>query len=1039
MLADLPTIALRQRLAVLLMVLGLIAAGLYALRVLKLEAYPDISDTQVVIITPHPGYAAEEVEQLVTIPIERSLGSVPHVIGRRSRTIFGLSVVELTFDDAINDLTARQVVLEKLRDAEIPEGTAPALGPMSSGIGEMYRYRLVSDKHTVMQLRELQDWVVAPRLLQAQGVADVVTFGGEVKQYQVEIDPLALEKFKLSIDQIAEAVQANNANAGGGLIDNGQQALVVRSVGQLQSAQDIEDTVVGVDGGVPIFVRDIAKVRIGPAPQTGIFGVNDEPGGVEGIVLMRRWENPSDVLASVHAVADGLNASEDLEGAQIQPIYDRSDLVSSTLGTVMRTLLEGVGIVILVLVFLLGSIRAALLTAVTIPLSLLFAFVCMKIVGIPANLLSLGALDFGIIVDGTLVMVEAIVHRLQHRPDPSAPVQAEEFAAAARSVSRPILFSLAIIISAYLPLFMLERVERRLFAPMAFTVSSALLGSLLLCLTLTPVLASYLFRRGIKTKESRLLGAIARGYEWLIGRLVRRPWAVVGLSTVLTLGTIFGFGRALGAEFLPQLDEGVIWIRCNLPPGISLQKSAEIASEIRRLVQQSAEVRTVISQSGRNDTGTDPFGPNRNELLIDLYPYDTWEGGRVKRDLVEDLATRLRSAIPGATFSFTQPIIDTSTEMATGSSADLAIILRGPDLKVLRRLAVEGRELVETIPGAADTAIEQEADQGQLKLGLRRRDMARYGIDVNNVQQIVSLAIGGRPIDIVYEGQRRFPVALRFTEEARAGGEAIGRLLITPPEGGRVPLAQLADIGVVDGATIIARREGQRQVNIRTNIRGRDQAGFVKDAQQLIAEQLTLPPGYKLEWGGQFENFERARRRLVIILPLTLGIISALLFFAFRSIRYALLVLASVPFSLVGGIVALYIRGINLSVSAAVGMVSLFGIAVMSGVLLVESIQQARDESDDHLRDCTVKGAARAVRPLLLMILVALLGMVPAARATGIGSDVQRPLATVVVGGLVTTLLLTLLVVPCGYLLVARRRKDSAPPSRPVDEGLNAG
>ena len=1025
MFAELPNLALRLRLAVGVAVVALVLAGVWALQNLKIEAYPDISDTQVVVITTLPGYAAEEVEQLVTIPVERALGSVPSVIGRRSRTIFGLSVVELTFDDKLGDLTARQIVLEKLRDAELPEGASPSLGPMSSGIGEMYRYRLVSERHTVMQLREMQDWVVAPRLLQAPGVADVVTFGGEVKQYQVEIDPLALEKFKLSIEGIAEAISSNNANAGGGVIDHGQQAIVVRSVGQLQSAEDIEYTVVGVNGGVPIFVRDLGTVRIGPAPQTGIFGINETQGGVEGIVLMRRWENPSEVLAGVHALVDALNGGDDLDGAHLEAIYDRSDLVNNTLLTVSKTLAEGVAIVILVLVFLLGSVRAALLTALTIPLSLLFAFVCMKLAGIPANLLSLGALDFGIIVDGTLVMVEAIVHRLQHRADQSAPVTAAELGEAARSVSRPILFSLAIIISAYLPLFMLERVEQRLFAPMAFTVSAALLGSLLLCLTLTPVLASYLFRRGAKIRESRLLTAIANGYERLIGRLVRRARLVVGVSALATLVAIVGFGRALGTEFLPQLDEGVIWIRCNLPPGISLYKSADIANEIRRLVMQSGEVRTVISQSGRNDTGTDPFGPNRNELLIDLHPYDTWERGRTKHDLVEDLATRLRAAIPGATFSFTQPIIDTSTEMATGSSADLAIIIRGPDLTVLRQLAVAGRDLVEAIPGAADTAIEQEASQEQLRLRLRRPDMARYGIDVADVAQLVNLAIGGRPFDTVYEGQRRFPVALRFTPEARASGEAIGRLLITPHEGGRVPLAQVADIEVIDGATIIARRDNERQITVRTNIRGRDQGGFVAEAQAKIDAALELPSGYEIEWGGQFENLDRARRRLVVILPLTLGIILSLLFFAFRSVRYALLVLACVPFSLLGGIVALWIRGINLSVSAAVGLVSLFGIAVMSGVLLVESIQQARARGDGDVVSYTVAGAARSVRPLLLMILVALLGMVPAARATGIGSDVQRPLATVVVGGLVTTLLLTLLVLPCAYWLVARRDRPT--------------
>lgn len=1019
MLTRLPTLALRFRLAVLFAAVLWIAAGTYALLTLKIEAYPDVSDTQVVVVTILPGYAAEEVEQLVTVPIERALGSVPHVIGRRSRTIFGLSVVELTFDDRIDDLVARQVVLEKLRDADLPPGVSSSLGPMSSAIGEMYRYHLVSDTLTPMRLRTLQDWVVAPRLLQAPGVTDVVTFGGEVRQYQVELDPLALEKYHLSIEDIDGAIEDNNANAGGGVIDNGQQAIAVRSVGQLQSAEDIASTLVGVDDGVPIFVRDVATVRIGAAPPTGIFGIDATQGGVEGLVLMRRWENPSEVLAGIHARVDALNAGEELAGARIVGFYDRSEMVGRTLRTVSRTLAEGVSIVVLVLVFLLGSVRAALLTALTIPMSLLFAFVCMKLAGVAANLLSLGALDFGIIVDGTLVMVEALVHRLQRRPDPGAPATVAELDEAACATARPIVFSLAIIIAAYLPLFMLQRIERRLFTPMAFTVSTALLGSLLLCLTLTPVLASYLFRRRVRIRDSRVMKASARAYERWIGRLVRRARLVVIVAALATVAALVVLGRRVGTEFLPQLDEGSIWIRCNLPPGLSLFKSAEVASTIRALVLQSPEVRLVSSQTGRNDSGTDPYGPNRNELLVALQPYDTWPKGQIKADLVEALAARLRAAIPGATFSFTQPILDNATEAATGSSADLAIIIRGPDLGELRRLAVQSREVVAGIPGAADTAIEQEAGQEQLRLRLRRADMARHGVDVRDVQQLVSLAIGGRPIDTVYEGSRRFAVALRFIPEARASGEAIGRLLITPHRGGRVPLAEVADIEVVEGATIIARRENHRQVTVRTNIRGRDQGSFVAEAQARLRAALQLPPGYQLEWGGQFENLERARRRLVVILPLTLGIIVSLLFFAFRSLRWALLVLACVPFSLLGGVFALWLRGIHLSVSAAVGMVSLFGVAVMSGVLLVESIRTAEA---DTAAESAVRGATRALRPLLLMILVALLGMVPAARATGIGSDVQRPLATVVVGGLLSTLFLTLLVLPCAASLVPRTR-----------------
>jgi len=1022
---------LKQRLLILAIGIGIVVAGVFVFQNLKVEAYPDISDTQAVIISVYPGHAAEEVEQQVTVPIERALNNVPRVIARRSRTIFGLSVVELTFDDPTDDYFARQVVLEKLRDADLPPGVAPSLGPLTSGIGEMYRYRLESagpkGSEDAMKLRELQDWMVIPRLLQAPGVADVAPFGGLIKEYQIEVDPFALEKYRISVKQIADAIGVNNQNAGGAMLDNRQQSMVVRGVGLIQSAQDIENIVLDVSNGVPIYVRDIGRVQTGAAPLTGIFGISsqsvDQSGGIEGIILMRRWENPSDVLKSVKEAIDDLN-SRLPAGVKLVPVYDRTDLVNNTLRTVSRTLAEGLLIVIFVLLLFLGSVRAALLAALTIPLSLLFAFICMHLAGIPANLLSLGALDFGIIVDATLVMVEHIVHRIQeHEREEHRDSIVEEIDDAALDIAKPIFFSLLIIIAAYLPLFTMERVERRLFGPMAFTVASALLGSLILSLTLIPVLATWLFRKGAKTWENPVLRWASRRYEKLLRFSIRRAKLVVACALGL-VAVSFILARALGSEFLPQLDEGVIWIRANLPPGISLHKSAEIANEIRAIIRESPEVKTVMSQSGRNDSGTDPFGPNRNELLLDLQPYDTWPSGKTKRDLVEELGRKLRDRIPGAAFNFTQPIIDTSTEMATGSSADLAVIISGSDLQKLRALAEQSLEMLRQVNGAADTAIEQEADQAQLRIRIKRDEVARYGINVSDVQDVIELAIGGRIVSSVFEGEKKFDITVRYVPEARVDAAAIGRILVTTREGGRVPLAQLAEISVANGATIIARRENQRQITIRTNIRGRDQGGFVADAQRRFAEQIKLPEGYQVAWGGMFENLDRARRRLTLILPITIALIFGLLFSTFGSSKNALLVMMSVPFSLVGGIVVLLARGINLSVSAAVGFISLFGVAVMAGVLIVAEINRRRELNGGNVEEAVVQGALIQMRLVLMMILVAMLGMIPAARATGIGSDVQRPLATVVVGGLLSTLLLTLLALPSLYCLVNRGLKE---------------
>ncbi|HEY7290061.1 MAG TPA: CusA/CzcA family heavy metal efflux RND transporter [Vicinamibacterales bacterium] len=1019
MIARLLRLSLQYRLLTVLVFAALVAAGLVAFSQLSVEAYPDISDTQVVVITLYPGHAAEEIEQQVSVPIERALNSVPSVIARRSRTIFGLSVVELTFEYGTNDYFARQVVLEKLRDANLPDGVTPTLGPMSTPIGELYRYTLDGAGYDSQQLREIEDWTVEPRLLQVAGVADVTPFGGTIKQYQVEVDPVALGQYGLSIKDIAQAIDANNQNAGGALLDNRQQGLVVRGVGLVQSTADIENVVVTANGGVPVFVRNLGRVQIGPAPRTGIFAVDDKTDHVEGIVLMRRGENPSQVLSGIHDAVAEMNESVLPRGVRIVPIYDRTDLVDNTLHTVTHTLLEGLIIVVSVLFLFLGSVRGAILTAITIPLSLVFAFVCMRLTGIPANLLSLGAIDFGIIVDGTLVMVEHLVHTLSAR-EPASGHTLDTIRDAALEVERPIFFSLIIIVAAYIPLFTLERVERRLFTPMAFTVCYALVGSMLIALTLIPVLATYLFPRTPKTWANPVLTRLSSGYrralEWSMtfpNRVLAVALVVVAASGLLSL--------RLGSEFLPQLDEGVLWIRANFPAGISLEKSAALATSIRTLVRQSPEVKSVTSQTGRNDDGTDPYGPNRNEFFVALTPYDTWARGKRKADLVEELNTRLKSSIPGAFFSFTQPIIDNVTEAVTGSPADLAVIITGPDLSELRQLGERTLDVLKKVPGAADTGIEQEEDQAQLRIRIDRDAVARYGINVRDVQDVIEMAIGGRTVSTFFDGERRFDITVRYTPEARMDPAAIGTILVSTHEGGRLPLSELASIGVVNGASIIARRENKRQISVRTNIRGRDQGGFVEDAQQRLAQAVTLPAGYHVEWGGQFENLSRARRRLTFILPVTVLVIFGLLFFTFGSVGHASLVLLNVPFSLVGGILALYLRGINLSVSAAVGFISLFGVAVMSGVLVVSNITERRRNGQCSAREAVIQGAVAQMRPVLMMIVVAMLGMVPAAIATGVGSDVQRPLATVVVGGLCSTLFLTLLALPALYWLVACR------------------
>jgi cobalt-zinc-cadmium resistance protein CzcA len=1026
-LARILDLSLRHRFFIIALILGMAAVGVWSFQQLNLEAYPDISDPGVEVVTLYPGFAAEEVEKQVTVPIERALNNTPNVIDRRSRTIFGLSVVDLTFTDETNNYFARQVVLEKLGEADLPPGVTPTLGPLIGGISEFYRYVIEGPGYDAMQLRELQDWVLTPRLLQVPGVADVATFGGQVRQYEIQLDPRQLDKYNFSVKQIAAALQSNNRNAGGSLLRMGQQSLAIRGSGLIANSEDVENVILDSPKNVPVFVRNIGKVGPGNLPQTGVFAVNDDPlgpGGVEGIVLMRRGENPSAVLRSIHEAVDDINATRLPHGVRIVPIHDKTQLVQSTLNTISRVLTEGFVIVITVLLLFLLSLPAAILTALTIPLSLLFAFICMHFSGVSLSLLSIGALDFGILVDATIVMVERIIRTIEHEPaEGDHAVLTRRIRTAAIAVQRPILFSLMIIISAYIPLLTLQRVERRLFTPLAMTVCFALLGSLLLCLTLVPVLATYLFRGRRPVRQNPVLEAVVGIYARIIQATVRIAWLTVLIAACVVGGAIY-LGTQLGTEFLPTLDEGLIWIRANLPSGTALEKSAEVGRTLRTEILKSPEVELVMSQTGRNDSGTDPFGPNRNELLLNLFPYDTWESGKTKAQLVDELRQRLQNAVPNIALNFTQPIIDTATEIATGSSADLAVIISGPDLNELRTLAAQTLEMLKTVPGAVDTSIEQERDQAQLRIAVDRKQVARYGINVGDVQDVIDLAIGGSPITTVFEGDRHFDVVARLVPEARSSPEAIGNLLIPVRDGARVPLSELADIRIVDGASIILRRDNERAIAVRTNIHGRDQGGFVAAAQARFDREVPLPRGYRVDWGGQFQNFARAKQRLIIIVPITIVIIFVLLFITFGDWLDAFLVLLNVPFSLSGGLILLYLRGIHLSVSAAVGFISLFGVAVMSGLLYISEINSRRRDSAVPVRDCVVQGARSQFRPRLILIVVAVLGMMPAALAHGIGSDIQRPLATVVVGGLCSELLLTLFALPAVYWLASGRRSE---------------
>ena len=1020
-------LCLRRRWLVVAVFVLVALFGWYSWTTLDIEAYPDIADVTSQVITQYPGHAAEEVEEQITIPLERELMGIPGLAVMRSKSTFGLSLIVLVFQDGAEDYFSRTRIRERIGDVTLPAGVTPSLDPLTSPIGEIYRYTLESPSRSSRELRELQEWVVIPQFKQVFGVADVANFGGERTQFQILVDPSKLRSYNLSLAQVEDAVKSNNANAGGSVLVRGDQAAVVRGIGLVRSLDDLGHIVVDSRKGTPIFIRDLGRLQLGALSRDGICGKDGNGDVVSGIVLLLRGQNPSVVLDGIHEKVRQLNHGLLPADVRVVPYIDRDDLVHATIHTVSHTLLEGMGLVLIVLILFLGRPRGALIVAATIPLCLLIAFILMAVTKIPANLLSLGAIDFGILVDGSIVVLENIL-RVREK-DPESPLTEPVAVDGATQVARPMFFATTIIITAYLPLFAFQRVEKKLFSPMAYTVGYALIGAILVALALTPGLALMAFRRPARPFHNPVLRWLSVKYHSILRRILKRPWRAVGFAGGATALAVL-LNLFVGREFLPYLDEGSIWLQVQLPPGISLQKAAEMANEIRRVTLREPEVRAVVTQTGRNDDGTDPWTPSHIEAAVTLKPYSTWPRGMRKRDLIEKLRARYEK-IPGISVGFSQPMIDGVNDKIAGAHSELVVKVFGKDFAGTRKVAEELAALLEKIPGAVDVAIDQEPPLPQLQIEVDRDAVARYGLNVSAVGDLIETGVGGRPVGQVFQGERFYDVTARFVEPVRNSPEAIGNLMLTTPGGAQVPLSAVASIALRTGESTITREMSQRHMTVKLDLHGRDLGSFLEEAHERIERDLKYDhEKYRITWGGQFENQRRAQARLAVIVPLTLALIFLLLYGAFGTLRHAAIILVSVPMALLGGMIALFLRGMTLNVSSSVGFIALFGVAVQNGVIMVTQLNRRRDQGMP-LSEAVVHGALQRLRPVLMTASVAILGLLPAALARGIGSDVQRPLATVVVGGLTTSTILTLLVLPAFYLLAEERfrRKQSRVPA----------
>ncbi|WP_374087076.1 efflux RND transporter permease subunit [Methylomicrobium lacus] len=1010
--------AMHHRLIVLGIAVIITLLGLWSFSRMQIDAYPDISAQMVQVITTYPGRAPEEVERQVTVPIEIQMRNVPRVDTIRSRTIFGLSVVQLIFEEGVEGYWARQRVQEKLTGLDLPDGASAELGPLATAYGEILRYELVSDgRYDLIELRSINDWVVIPHLLRASGVADVSNFGGDEKQYAVLMNPAQLQRFGLSLNDVVDAIRTNNESAGGSVLSRGSMSFVIRGRGALQSVEEIGNIFIKSHGGTPIYVRDVADVEIDSKVPSGILSKDRNDATIEGIVLMRRSENPSGVLDNVKDVIAELNKVDLPQGVRVEPFYDRSMLVDNTLHTVSHSVLLGISLVTLVLLFFLGRPSLALMVALTIPFSLLFALVLMNAIGIPIGLLSIGAIDFGIIVDGAVIMAENIAHRLdQASQQKSQTGAAKTVLEASLEVERPVFFSILMIVGAFLPLLTLTHIEGLLFRPMALTILFALFGAMLFAIFVVPALASILYRHGYKDWENPVLKWLYPRYSVLLETLMRHRWRTVMFSVALLVASLLSIVPRLGTEFLPYMDEGVAWVRANFPEGTALEQTSKFGQRLRQIALEFPDIDFIVVQAGRSDSGTDPFPPSRIEMLISPKPRDQWTQFSRKQELLAALGARFREEFPTTRFNFTQPIIDSVTEDANGTSANLAVEFSGADSEVLLRLGQKTKELLTKVQGAEDVSIEQEGPQPQLVIKPDRFLCARYNINVEEVNQLIDVAIGGSPIGHLFEGERRIDIVARFAKEYLSSPAAIGRLPVYNAEGIPIPLAQVAHIDIVDGQTIIARGDGRRRLTVRTDIVNRDQGGFAEEAQRLFEKEITVPAGYRVAWLGMFENLERAGQHFAILVPMSIGVIFLLLLATFGSLRAALILLFAIPFAFVGGVVALYLRDMHMNVSSGVGFAAVFGVSIMNGVLIVRTITELR-MNGTALEAAIVQGSVRCVRPILIASLVAILGLVPASLATGLGSDVQRPLATVIVWGLFSATVMTILLVPVLYRL----------------------
>jgi heavy metal efflux system protein len=1024
-----------QRLLVLLMVGIMIGAGAYSLLNLPIDAVPDVTNVQVQVLTAAPSLAPLEIERQITFPVEVAMSGLPDIEEIRSVSKFGLSAVTVVFDDSVDTYFARQLVLERLSQAreQIPSNIgSPEMGPISTGLGEIYQYELrpapgeEGKKYDATALRTIQDWSVRRQLLGVPGVTEVNSFGGQEKQYQVRLDPAKLMSYGLSLRDVLEAVARNNANVGGAYIEHGAEQYLLRGIGLAESAGDIANIIVKAGKeGIPIYVRDLGEVVEGATVRQGAVTADGKGEIVAGIAMMLKGENSRAVVNRVKERVEQVKKTLP-KGVELVPFYDRTELVDRTVKTVVTNLVEGAILVIVVLILLLGNWRGALLVATIIPLSMLFAAILMRIFNVSGNLMSLGALDFGLIVDGAVVMVENTVRRraeAQHAGSGEKPERT--ILESCVEVGRPVVFAVAIIMIVYLPILSLVGIEGKMFKPMALTVVFALLGSLILSLTYLPAAMTFILRGHVSESESFVIRYAKKWYRpafnWVLGW--RRTAVIAAAALVLVSGAIFPF---LGSEFIPRLDEGSLAVQVQQLPSVSLAQSVRTITEVEKVLITFPEVTKVISKTGRAEVATDPMSVDFSDLYIELKPPSQWATTQSKTELVEKMSEALEKRVPNASFSFSQPIELRVAELISGVRSDIAIKLFGDDLDTLKQTADRIGAVVNKVPGAADVKVEATSGLPQLQIKPDRAAIARYGINVEDVNNLVESIVAGKNAGLVYEGEKRFDLVVRLADESSRDVETIKNLLVSAPNGSRIPLAQLADIKLIEGPAQISREDTRRRIGVELNVRGRDIGSFVKDAQAAIDQQVQLPPGYYLTWGGTFENLQRASERLLIVVPLALFLIFVLLFTTFNSVKQALLIYTGIPFAIVGGILALASRGMPFSISAGVGFIALFGVAVLNGVVMVSYINHLREEGRS-IAEAVREGAETRLRPVLMTALVASLGFIPMALATSAGAEVQRPLATVVIGGLITSTLLTLLILPMLYQWFEREEAEPVP------------